>query len=91
MCLSTNLSKQPESPGTHCQLQKHLVPMMDDPACHLDQLPAEGGYRMSSPRLRTGKSLETDKEIVGDDADPEENSIRIGLSAGHPMQAESVF
>ena len=57
------------------QPKNHSPRMADNPSGHLDHPPAERGDGVPSPAFRTGQALEPDKQVIGDDPDPEINRI----------------
>ena len=58
-------------------------------ARQMEQTPAHGGHLVAQPAGVQGGMLEQDEQIVGDDADTEEGSIGLELSAGHPRALAS--
>ncbi len=65
--------------------------MADKAARYLKQPPAHRGDAMPLPALAQSRMLEQHKEVMGDDADPEESGIGAFLATGHAFHAKADF
>ena len=61
---------------------------MDDPAGDLNQFPPNRRHRMATPRWRTCKTPETQKQVVCYHSNAEIHGIGMTLAAGHLVLAE---
>ena len=68
-----NRGRHPQDPGAG---------MADEPARHLKQSPAHRGDAMPLPAFAEGRVFEQDKEVVRNNAEPEEGGIGAFLATG---------
>ncbi len=86
---ASNSSKVFCNGGGH--LQDPGPGMPHESARYLEQSPAHGGDAMPLPALPQGGVFEQNKEVMGNDADPEKCSIGIFLTTRHPFHAKADF